>query len=263
MATEGSMYYQVALHAVLLLQYQSQACVVGQTPPLMGYRCDALSETNQITKLFSLEECTLACVRWNNCIVLNYNSDLRLCVLSSAHCTESERSMAITIRAFHPSSERHRCLSWKWYTGMFPTAATGGVITHNPTYSHAVARGKLNSALLVGQLYAESSLIWAAAYGVVHQLAIDLETLSVDISCSVVWVDYLAGQGQQLPFGAIVGGHDVDGTLLYAASGWYFVNGNMDKLAGYYHPVRDKLVIPGATEITRYYMQILVLLWFE
>ena len=149
MVTEGSMYYQVALHAVLLLQYQSQTCVVGHTRPLVGYRCNALSETNQITKLFSLEESTLACVRWNNCIVLNYNSDLRLCVLSSAHCTSNERSMAITIRAFHPRSERHRCVSWKSYTGMFSTAATGGVITHNPTYSQAVARGKLNSALLV------------------------------------------------------------------------------------------------------------------
>ena len=262
MVTEGSMYYQVALHVVLLLQYQSQACVVGHTRPLVGYRCDALSETNHIMKSFSLEECTLACVRWNKCIILNYNSNLRLCVLSSAHCTSSERSTANTIRAFHPSLERHGCFSWKSYTGMFPTTATGGVITHNPTYSQAVARGKLNNALLVGQLYAHLSQIWVA-YGVTHQLAIDLETLSVDISCSVVWVDYLAGQGQQLPFGAIVGGHDVDGTLLYVASGWYFVNGNMDKVAGYYHPVRDKLVIPGATEITRDHMQILVLLWCE
>ena len=254
------MYHRVALYVVLLLQYQTKACEVGYTRPLVGYRCNAASETNQIMKLLSLEECTLACVRWNNCILLNYNSNLRLCVLSSAHCTSSERSTANTIRAFHPNSERHGCVSWKSYIGGFPTAATGGIITHNPTYSHAVARGKLNSALLVGQLYAASSLIWAAADGVVHQLAIDLETLSVDISCSVVWVDYLAGQGQQLPFGAIVGGHDVDGTLLYVASGRLIVYGNMDKLAGYYHPIRDKLVIPGAAEITLDYMEILVVL---
>ena len=178
------MYHQVVLY-VVLLHYQTKACEVRYTRPLVGYRCDAASETNQIMKLFSLEECTLACVRWNNCILLNYNPNLRLCVLSSAHCTSSEKSTTNTIRAFHPSSERHRCVSWKSYTGVFPTAATGGVITRNPTYSQAIARGKLNNVLLVGQLYAELSQIWVA-YGVTHQLTIDLETLSVDISCSVV-----------------------------------------------------------------------------
>ena len=241
------------------LPHKARSCQVKFTKePLVGYRCEPPSETAVSVAGLSQAECTAACVRRKHCRLQNYvNNMTKHCLLFSTHCTSSKKDEEYVIRAFHPHPDRHGCLTWVPFSGTFPTLNQGAVI-HQSTSKQAVGRGTSGSAVIPGKLF-DNLQLWSAYGGNSFRVTENVEMLIIEPSCSVVWVSYLAAQGQQLPLNAVVGGRDGDGTALYVARGQH----QNDEFAslGYYHPLRDSLVISNdGIEFTRHDMEILIII---
>ena len=259
MMSRGDVSYLVTFALILSLNEPVVSCHAKYTrESLVGYRCESQLESALELPGLSMPECTMACTRRKQCALQNYANNITMCLLYTKHCVSSEKNANYEVRAFHPDPDRRGCITWKAVSGVFPTEGQGAVLQQYDRML-AVARGMCGPALLPGRLYNshKSPEFWSANNGSLCPVNEGVETLIIDPSCSVVWVSYVAGQGQKLPLNAVVGGHDGNGNALYVARGQQ-ADGQTG--LGYYHPVRDTLVMAVGGEVTRPDMDILVVL---
>ena len=199
---------------VLLLFSQPHclgACVSKHTmEPLYGYRCTDSSNAEVTISKRDRPQCEWNCLRLDMCRYLNHNHDTKQCVLGLGKCEYLTPMIGFTINAFGPP--RDSCLHWG------SRQEPGRVPVEIPGVSY-LARITVDNTLLMGKFDLGHESFWGnnegTAVGPVYETNRDIEFLTVDPACPLLWMPYTVGDS--LPSGVITGGHLSDGSITYAS----------------------------------------------
>ena len=181
-------------------------------PPRVSHRCVTDTEM-YANKTVKQRHCMLLCMRDPSCQVINFNVMRNYCLLGHRSCLFLERDENyVTI----PMKITMPCLKW------IPTAGNDiyKVISSQPSAITNVIRVTKEENEIPGK--------WGVGWDIVHyaykgEEKIDwkeaAEFLTLSPVCTISWVPYDSASGQQLPVGAVIGGHLNNGTLYIARTG--------------------------------------------
>ena len=187
---------------------QTRACnhnYAGQS--IYGYRC--ISSDNSVVRLWQTArpQCLWKCLRLETCHYINHNYDTGMCDLGFAKCESLTSMTDSTIHVFGPP--RETCAHWGSSHG------PGHVLVEGQDWTVLyLARMIKDGTLVVGKYDNPQRRFFANNEGVlVIETNEGIELLTMDLTCTLLWMPYIAGD--LLPVGAISGGRLLDGSITY------------------------------------------------
>ena len=184
-----------------------------------------------------------------SCHYTNHNSATGQCELGLGQCEYLQSAAAVMVNVFWP--HRDACLCWS--SGQEPA----WVPVEVPNIY--VARVVNGDAVVIENLYLSLESFWANNEGIwispVDGINQNIEILTKDAACPLLWMPYAAGD--PLPLGAVAGGRHADGSKTYVIKVYhkYF------QYFGYYYTksLVGNYEIDGTHTTTS--MELLVLFW--
>ena len=188
----------------------TQACnydvYAGQ--PIHEYRC--ISSDNSVISLLQTDrpQCVWNCLRLETCRYINHNYGTGQCDIGLAKCDSLAPMVDGTISAFGP--HRKACLHW----GSSKEAGKVPVEVQDWTVLY-LARMMKDDTLVVGKYDTVTKTFFANNEGirVVDGTDEGIEFLTMDPTCSLLWMPYTAGNS--LPAGLVSGGRLPDECTTY------------------------------------------------
>ena len=238
-------------NGILLYLYLgfTYTCKISYTKePTYNYRCVASSGTDVTLYHTDFPQCLLRCLR-NQCRYVNHNSNNDQCELGYGKCEYLKADVGFMVNIF--GLPRDDCLHW----GSIDEPGRVPIQGYQGTRIIYAARIVSNNSLLLGKFHHPA--FWANNKGVrigpIYENDQDIEVLTKDDSCPLLWIEYTAGE--TLPVGAVAGGHLADGSVTYVAK---ITDG--DQLFGYYSPKTEMAYYEMSGVRTASSMQIFLLL---
>ena len=220
--------------------------------PLNGYHC----ETNQYTSVTlhpaQYPQCVWRCLSKTTCRYINHNIDTGQCELGFGQCVSLKMNVAFSFMVFGPL--RHDCLHWG--SDVEPGRVPIQVLNN---YYNYVARIVNPNYVLLGRLNSKNEQFWANSesilIGPIYKTDQDIEILTTDDACNLLWLAYTAGE--TLPNGAVADGRLSDGSPTYVAK----ITHRNRQAFGYYNPISELAYYEAYKEVhTATSMDILVLM---
>ena len=177
--------------------------------------------------------CTLECLRRQNCLFTNYNTDKSYCLLIDDKCMQWEVDNEFELR--YLGLPRQKCVSWVPVSVFKPTLVV--------SYAGSTYAGRWRDALntVPGKYVPSHGVIYVAMGDATHTYSDGIEVLQKHPECQVVWLAYTAGE--PIPDGAVVGGSlstEAGTNLLYVIR----AQGAVDDQFGYYNPDTNLGYVP-------------------
>ena len=217
--------------------------------PIYGYSC--ISSDNSVVRLWQTAQpqCVWKCLRLETCHYINHNYDTDMCDLGLAKCESLASVVGSTIHAFGPP--RETCLHWgsSHRLGYVTVGGQDWAVLY-------VARMVEDITLVVGKYDIVTEMFFANNEGVrvIDETNEGIEFLTMDPTCTLLWVPYIAGD--LLPAGSISGGRLLDGSITYVCK---IIQGNR-LVFGYYNIESELAYYELAGIHTATSMEILVLI---
>ena len=221
--------------------------------PLYRNRCVPSSNTEVSLRQTDRPQCMWKCLKLKTCRYINHNAGTGQCDLGLDKCESLEPAVGVTVNVFGPP--RDVCVQWgpRHQHGRVPVEVQflGKVIY--------LARILTGNSLLVGKFTLLGNF-WANDEGVkvgpVLERDQDIEFLTKDSACTLLWMPYMAGE--KLPVGAVSGGLLSDGSTTYVSK----VTHGAGRMAfGYYNTEAALVYYELGGAHTKTTMEVLVLLW--
>ena len=197
--------------------------------PMLGQRCHLDSPENLTTLLnIARAQCVWNCLSRDNCHVVSHEHHLNLCELSPQFCDKVLPHENFTINAY--GIERSQCLKWVAPAQYDSQTAVEFLRQIGSTKVLAVGRIQDNTGLYPGKYLNTSLTVAYAANASTFVISGNgCEALLVDPGCMWTWIMYTAGN--ELPVGAVAGGH-YRNDVLYVARCTFGIK----YAIGYYRP---------------------------
>ena len=229
--------------------------VTGQ--PTLAYRCVANSGAQVGLIEAKFPQCVWRCTGKKICRYINHNSATDQCELGLGQCDSVEADVGFMVMAFGPP--RQVCLQWGSSNehGRVPVQVEVTVQRANYIY---VARIIYGDNVLLGKFKVGHGKYYAnnegAAIGPILETDQEIESLTKDVTCTVPWMAYTAGE--TLPDGAVAWGRIADGSPTYVAM---ITHTGQHLIFGYYNPKMKLAYYEAAGPYTTISMDILVVIW--
>ena len=224
---------------------------------ITGYRCSP-NEDISMKQLADIrwEQCRWQCQGCNNCTVVTYDAGAMECTLFANTCTNMSKANS-DVRTLILDPSPVCCLTWRFHDDPWPDNLVVVNEVGASSADYAVGRLTSGSRMIPARYNLEN--VFITTYGGQKVDTGTAEYLIVHPKCPVQWVTWTSTSGNDLPAGAIVGGHLENGMPLYIAKAWLF---DLVWVIGYYNPeTRVGHFWFGAAKDTTV-MDILVLLWW-
>ena len=221
----------IVMSCALLTLGKSRACRSSHVNrALAGYHCPG--ENNLIKNVSNVDQpqCFYLCMQHNSCILIAYDADERQCKLSSEVCQEAAEHGHFALTALGPP--RSSCMEWQKTGASWPPSVV--VVNEVGEVGNNFAVGRFEDGGLLLPAWCDGGGDCKSTHETVYYTSTSGEYLLVTPGCPILWVPWSGTPGEDLPTGALVGGHLSDGTKLYVAKAWV---GNTVFRLGYYNPV--------------------------
>ena len=223
------------------------------------YRCEDFVFACRNDTFITPMECKLQCMQRPGCVQVDYSHVANQCLLYSSHCALLQPDEEFTsVRYKDECVSRAECIRWIPFNGTIPT---GRVIISTPSAvaPQLLARGEFNLAVIPGKLSINNLVLWSVFNYLPRRVTDNIQYLDIHLSCTGVWIPYVAGSGIELPGGAVQGGWLTDGSPVYVAK-----MGSPRLHFGYYDPEDGKAFYSNnGNKVIATEMDILVLLWLN
>ena len=206
--------FNVIFHILLVYFLPVNVCDVTYTKqPTDGHRCVAISNAAVTLRQTHRPQCIWRCLKLQTCRYINHNHATGQCELGLDKCESLVPAVGAVVSFFGPP--RDTCVHWglRQEPGRVPVEEQflGNVIY--------LARMRRENTLLVGKFNPFAGGFWANYEGVrigpVLETDPDIEFLTMDSACPLLWMPYTAGW--KLPVGAVSGGLLSDGSPTYVS----------------------------------------------
>ena len=220
--------------AAVFHPYKSNGCRrIHIDREITGYRCQPHGNST-IKQLDNMrwDQCKLYCLHNNNCTLVTYDAAFMECILHANMCSnimQANSDVHTTILGTTPI----KCLEWRQFDTPWPA---------NLVFVNEIGSSGLNYA--VGRLTSGSRTLPARYNPQTYFITTDgvekvtngtAEYLIIDPHCQYQWVTWTSTSGNDLPAGAVVGGHLENGMPLYVAKAWLNISDGIWMIS-YYNP---------------------------
>ena len=215
-----------------------------------GYRCNPYYGSDVGPWQMKLPQCVWKCLSISACHYINHKKGTDNCFIGLGACLSLEPAPGFFYEAFEPSN--YSCLTW----GSHDEPGRQRVQMHDGLEMLYASRVAQNGNLIPGKYTTIGTGFWCSVEGERNGpwSLEDIQVLTMDSTCQLTWIHYTSGE--QLPLGAVIGGHLADNTILYVAR---LDDGNHQPAYGYYNP-RSGIAhyeVNGAKTATTMYLLIL------
>ena len=200
---------------------------------IVGYRCQPHDDTT-ITQLGNMgwDQCMGYCLHNSNCTLVTYDAALMACILYANMCSNMTQTNS-DVRTIILSPIPRKCLEWRQFDALWPENLVIVNEIGASGFNYAVARLTSGSRALPARYNPETSFI--TTDGAEEVTTGTAEYLTIDPHCPFKWVTWTNTSGNDLPAGAVMGGHLENGTPLYVAKAWLNLWGGIWMIC-YYNP---------------------------
>ena len=219
--------------AAMFHPLQSNGCRMHIQREIIGYHCLPL-ENSPLKQFDNMRwhQCTLYCLQNINCTLVTYDAALMECILYADMCSNMMQANP-DVRTIILSPTPLNCLEWRpvdtqWLENLVVVNEIGanGV-------NYTVGRLTDGSRTLPARYSPDGSFYTTdGTRPVTTQMG---EFLIVHPLCPYQWMTWISTFGDDLPTGAVVGGHLENGMPLYVAKAWLNERGGV-WVIGYYNP---------------------------
>ena len=199
---------------------------------IIGYRC-LPHDNSTLEQLDNMrwDRSQWHCLHNNNCTLVTYNAALMECILYADMCSNLIQANS-HIRTTILSPTPIKCIEWRQFDAPWPENLVVVNEKGDSGANFAVGRLTSGSRTLPAKYNPQTSFI--TTDGVEKVTTGKAEYLIIDPHCPYQWVTWMDTSGNDLPAGAIVGGHLENGTPLYVVKGWLNKYGGV-WVIGYYN----------------------------
>ena len=219
--------------AAVFHPYKSNGCRrihIGRE--IIGYRCHP-HDNSIIKQLDNMrwDQCKLYCLH-NNCTLVTYDAAFMECILYANMCSNMMQANP-DVRTAILSPNHIECLEWRQFDTPWPENLVVVNEIGSIGLDYAVGRLTSGSRTLPGRYNPQTYFI--TTDGVERVTNGTAEYLIVDPHCSFQWVTWTSTSGNDLPAGAVMGGHLDNGVPLYVAKVWLNILDGVWMIS-YYNP---------------------------